>query len=580
MTIKSLILFSVCLGTGVLLSGCQEQPGTSSQEEYPRSQTLYVGGFDWAPPSSFNPLAGDPSWPIDGNIKLIYESLFAYDQNSGNLEPMLAKSYRIQDNTIEVQLDERARWSNGTPVTPQDVAYSFLIDSLLPTPRHSNWNFLSSVLAIDSNRVLFSLRKEQLNPLIVLDMLSEVSILPQAVWSKILESSKNNYDSILAYKNDSLPVASGPYSIHKYSPERIVLERRSDYWGNAKHQGKQPAPTFIIHSLYKDNSEFNQAMSEGKLDLSSIFLPRIWTKAPDSIRGWSLKEPYHLPGSIPTLFIGLTQEPFNDVAFRRALAHSVNFEKIKLLAVSNYTPAVRPGFILPFGSESKYYSQADADSFGYSFDIEAARKILADAGYKWDTQDRLLLKSGKPLRSISLECPKGWTDWEDAIKVVVESFRQLGIDAAPSFVEYPVWDKNVKQGTFDLIMKTQTADLFPSTPWKRFEQVMSSTGNKPLGEDVFSNFGRYKNARADQLLNTIPRLTEETKSLEAYRELNQIFMKEIPVLPLMYRPTQFYQFSTKHWNNFPTQENPYASPQNLMIGAGVKALWSINPVEK
>ncbi|MBQ1752715.1 MAG: hypothetical protein II109_04810, partial [Paludibacteraceae bacterium] len=64
-------------------------------------------------------------------------------------------------------------------------------------------------------------------------------------------------------------------------------------------------------------------MTKGNLDISSIFLPRIWDKAKDSIRAWSRQEPYHQPGSITTLIINHQVEPFNDSAFRQALARSV-----------------------------------------------------------------------------------------------------------------------------------------------------------------------------------------------------------------------------------------------------------------
>ena len=571
----------------VMLFGCKDddkkkqQQESEANEEFPRSQTLYVGGFDWAQPSSFNPLAGDPNWPIDGNVKLVYESLFAFDQNTGSLSPMLAASYKLDETGAEVQLDSRASWSDGSPVTAEDVVFSFRVDSLLPTPRHSNWNFISKVEA-KGNVIRFTLDSKKPNPLILLDMLSEVSIIPQKVWSGILQGAKGpqgyDYAKILQFKNDQNIVASGPYTLFQYFPDKIVLKRNDNYWGNAKYEGRKPAPTFIIHSLYNGNNHFSSAMTKGNLDLSSIFMPRIWTKSADGIRAWSQREPYHVPGSIPTLFISLEKAPFDDVLFRRALVHSIDFQKIKSLAVSNYTPAVQPGFILPFGVESRFFNTQDAAEFGYRFDLAKARELLTQAGYTWNADKQLVGKDGKPLRALELECPQGWSDWEDVIKIVIATFRELGISASEKFVDYSVWDRDVKQGTFDLIMKTQTADLFPSTPWKRFEQVMSSHGLRPVGEQVYSNFGRYRNPRADELLDRIPTIKDQAQLLAAYRELNKIFMQDIPVLPLMYRPTQFYQFSTRHWTNFPTEENPYAAPQNLMVGAGVKALWEIQPV--
>ena len=56
-------------------------------------------------------------------------------------------------------------------------------------------------------------------------------------------------------------------------------------------------------------------------------------------------------------------------------------------------------------------------------------------------------------------------------------------------------------------------------------------------------------------------------------------LQALPVLPVMYRPATYYNFSTKHWTNFPTAETPYAPPDNLVVTTGVSALWEIKPVE-
>lgn len=577
--------FPLALATGVFVA-CDDESAEKSvadNSEYPRAETLYIGGFDWAPPASFNPLDYDPNFPIDGNVRLMYETLVTYNQITDKLEPMLADSFTKTDSCITVHLDEKAKWNNGTPVTVDDVIYSFRIDSILPTPRHGNWQYLSSVTADSKNNITFTFAKENKNPLIILNAIAETSILPKAVFEPIVEGAKEgktyNFSKVMEFKNDSKPVVSGPYNLKTFSPDKIVLERDDNYWGNANHGGKAPAPKYIIHSLYNGNNHFNSAMTKGHLDVSSIFLPQIWNKAKDGIRAWSREEPYHLPGSITTLIINHQVAPFNDPAFRRALAHSVNFEKIKSRANSNYTPAIQAGFILPFGPESRFFNKDDADKFGYSYNIEKAKEILTAAGYSWNAEGKLLDKTGNPVRPISIECPQGWTDWEDAIKVIVESLNEIGLAAEEKFVDYSVWDKNLRQCTFDLAMKTQTAELSAATPWTRFDQVMGNVSLKPVGEDAFSNQGRFKDDAANKLLAKIPTITSEQELTSAYRELNKIFMETIPVLPVMYRPTQYYQFSTKHWTNFPTEENPYAPPQHLIIAAGVKALWEIQPVK-
>lgn len=259
--------------------------------------------------------------------------------------------------------------------------------------------------------------------------------------------------------------------------------------------------------------------------------------------------------------------------------HSINFEKIKARAVSNYTAAIQPGFILPFGVEAKYFNKDDAAKYGYSYNTDKAKEILTEAGYSWNPDGKLLDPKGVLVRSFTIECPQGWTDWEDAIKVIVESFGEIGVTAEQKFVDYGIWDKDLRLGSFDFAMKTQTAEISAATPWTRFDQIMGMVSYKPVGQDAFANQGRYRNSEADSLLKIIPSLTKEKELVESYRELNRIFMETIPVMPIFYRPTQYYQFSTKHWSNFPTEENPYAPPQHLIIGAGVKALWEIKPVK-
>lgn len=582
---KLLTLSYLSMTVAFMLTGCKEEVSKTPKNlvsDYPRNETLYIGGFDWAPPTTFNPLDPDPNFPTDGNIRLMYESLLAYNQLTGDLDPMLADSYSQTDSTVTVHLDTRAKWNNGEKITVEDVIYTFKIDSILPTAHHNNWKHIKTVSADSDNHITFHLAANR-NPLMVLNAIAETSILPKSVFEPLVKSAKNgksyNMDKILIFKNENKPVASGPYTLKTYAPDQIVLERVENYWRTSKYGGKKPAPKYIIHPIYDGNDNFNNAMIKGNLDISSIYLPRIWEKAKDSIRAWSREEPYQLPATITVLVVATQKEPFNNVSFRRALAHAIDFEKIKARALSNYTPTMQPGFILPFGPEKKFFNKEDADEFGYSYNTEKAREILAEAGYSWNEEGKLLDKKKKPVRNISIECPQGWTDWIDAINVIVESFAEIGITAVPSIVDYNIWDMNLRKGTFDLSMKTPPTEHSVACPWNRFYQVLTDIGYKPIGEEAFANQGRFHDDGISMLLNEIPTITREDSLIQAYRELNKLFMQTVPVLPIMYRPSTFYQFSTKHWTNFPTAENPYAPPNNLVVATGVSALWEIVPVE-
>ncbi|MBN1760773.1 MAG: ABC transporter substrate-binding protein [Chitinispirillaceae bacterium] len=580
----------------VVTTGCGGGKKESSAQEgdrtgYPRSQTLYVGGFQWGPPSSFNPLAITPAWPITGNVNLIYEALFGYDLLDGSLKGIIGTTCTIRDGRMEIAINDKARWHDGTALTADDVIYSFGLHRKYATTYSRAWNYFTDIKKIDDHRIEFLLNKDNDNPLIVRDIIASVQILPRAVM-EVLEkeafekvaaeagtapSNADVLNKIREFKNDTKPLGSGPYTLEAYSDNQIVLKRVEKYWGNDLYGGKPAAPLFIIHHAYESNDKFNQALQQGDLDISQTFCPKIWDMFSSGVGTWYEKEPYYIPGIVPALLMSVTKKPFSDVNFRRAAARAIDYGKIRTEAMYGYSPQLRPGLIMPSGAEKEFFSEEDAASYGNLYNPDEAREILRKAGYTWGDDGMLKITNprGEPV-TLFATCPSGWTDWEATINIAVAGMRAIGINVEAKFVEYPVWDTNLKSGMFDFTMKTPFPEQAASLPWSRFDMVLSSRDLLPVGEVVYSNEGRYRNPQADRLLAEIPRTTDPAKVKQLYQELNRLFMAEMPIIPLMYRPWFFYQFSTNHWNNFPTAKNPYASPQCLMVGAGVKALWGIS----
>src|SRR3970040_254469 len=109
-----------------------------------------------------------------------------------------------------------------------------------------------------------------------------------------------------------------------------------------------------------------------------------------------------------------------------------------------------------------------------------------------------------------------------------------------------------------MIMNTPASNPSPSKPWSRFETIMTTQDFAPEGDKMYKNMGRFNDpkapgyiARIDELLAAIPTIKDEQQLIQAYRELNRIFMQQQPTLPLVYRPDQFYEFSKKNWSNMP-----------------------------
>lgn len=594
-----LLAAGLCLLGG--LGGCKPKKTDGSDSSLPRNQTLYIGGRQWGPPSSINPLAPQPDWPAISGVKLMYETLFYYDLLTGKMVPLLAESYKENPDSFEVVLHEKARWSDGRPVTGEDIKYTFELGKKhKDIPIAPIWTYLSAVRLPEveagtvpagghSRRILFEFSKEKKNPLVVLDAFEEYRMLPKHVIEPLLASVNGDMNEFLKIKfhDPKQAVVSGPYRIHSVENEKIALIRNDAYWGNeVLHGGKLPGPKYIVHPVYKSNDHFSIALQQGKLDVSSTFIPRIWLKQPKGVGTWFSKPPYYLGSAIPMLFLNVTHPPLNDVRMRRAMGFSINYTDIRELAMSGYSEPMRPGLILPFGLESKYFSDEDAKKYGTWFDVERAKQTLKEAGYRpvWNEKGELIETrdaQGNKVPTVYIKSPTGWTDWESIVRIVVRSMRAVGIDARERFVDASLFWGALYTGTFDMIMWTPHSQPTPSKPWSRMDYVMASADFAPEGEKMFKNFGRFNNPKApdyvpriDELIQTIPTMKDE-EFAKGLRELNALFMQYQPTLPLVYRADQLYEFSTKVWDNFPTSENPYAPPQVPGDRLGTELLWHL-----
>jgi len=598
--LSALALLTFALVTGV---GACKRPDESGG--LPRAETLYVAGRQWGEPTTFNPIQSSVQWPVN-TINLMYETLLLYNPLTGKMQPLLAESFQQHEDNVEVTLSPHARWSDGKPVTGWDVKYSFdLGDKNRGLPMGPVWQYISAVRLLDAagnevadtptdtpdypRRVQFVLAKDAVNPLVVLDSLQDVRIIPRHVFEKSIREI--GLDATTSLKFDKDPVISGPYQLRQYSSEKIVTERRPDYWGNkVYHDGKQPVPRYVVHPIYKGNDHFSIALRQGKLDMSSTFVPRIWRKAEKGVHAWLDEPPYFTPTAMPMLLINVKHGALADAAYRRAMAFAINYTDIRELAGSNYSEALQPGLILPFGVEAPFFSADDAKQYGVGHDLARAKQTLAEAGYtsKFNAKGDLVEtrdKSGQRVPTVYIKSPTGWTDWESIVKIAVRGMREAGIDAREKFVDGNVFWNQLFQGDFDMIMNTPASAPSPSKPWSRFEAVMTTRDFAPEGEKVYKNMGRFNDpkapgyiARIDQLLAKIPVIADEAERVAAYRELNVIFMQQQPTIPLMYRPDQFYEFSTRHWTNFATGKNPYLPPQIPGERMGTGMLWSLKPV--
>ena len=587
------------------LVGCEQQT-TTSESALPREETLYLSGQQWGTPSTFNPLAESwmAAWPVGGRFNLMYEPLITYNTLNGAFEPLLGSLIdSLSDNDrIVVDLNPKAKWSDGKPVTSVDVKFIFELGANYQGAVTSYALEQISAIHVDTvdvngvptERLSFMVAKtKRNNPLSVRDLLQSIRIVPAHVFTKLLAENGNSLDEVKKLMMDKAAVVSGPYNLQSYSASKIILVRRDDYWGNeVLHGGKLPAPKYIVHPIYKSNDHSVIAMRNGSLDASMSFIPRIAYKRAAGVRTWYEKAPYFVPGAMPMMIVNTMKEPLNDKVFRRAMATAIDYVAIRMFAVSNYTSEMKPGLIMPTSLEGGYINEEDCQKYGLNFSLrdaerlESVKKMLASAGYtsvfNKDGSLSHMEKNGKKLPTLFITSPAGWTDWEAIVTIAVEGMRKAGIDVREGFVDGGQYWPAKGTGNFDLIMDKPVADVSPSLPWSRFEAVMSSRDWRPLGEWAGTNIGRYNRPgspeyrpEVDSLMAAIPLMTDKEALTSAYRELNRIFMEDQPAIPLTYLPEQFYEFSDRVWTNWPDEKNPYAPPQLPWVASGTKILWNL-----
>lgn len=523
----------------------------------PRSETLYVGGFQWGPPTSFNPVSGNPAWPVggDGTMALngdgyVYETLFDFNIMNGQYAPDLGQSMQwTSPSTLVVKLQPGTMWQDGTPLTAKDVVFTFDLAKKFTLPYSPIWSYISSVKALDSQTVEFDMTTP--NQGAVNQYMATVYILPEHIWSAIAAQGQQ---ALLAWP-DFNPVGSGQYTVKSYSPQQVVLQRATSYWGSSLYG--TAVPKYVVHPIFKSNDDGNLALKQAGLDLSQQFVPDVWTIP--HVHTWYNKEPYYVPGTIPNVIFNVQKPGLNNVLVRKAIAYAMNYDLAAKVAMSHYSQPALPSLIIPTGYEAKYLDNSNIQQFGWKYDPQKAIQILQDQLHATKGPDGIYVLPDGTKLSFTAETPYGWTDWMAALQILSQSAKAVGIQITTKFPQAPVVTSDVETGNFDMAMRFDTG-VGPASPWQRFHDVLDYQGVPAEGQTAFWDWGRFKDPAAIPLLNKAAAATTLAEQKAAYAALDKLFMQQVPVLPMMYRPLLFYEFNTTHWTGFQTDQNPTAPP--------------------
>jgi peptide/nickel transport system substrate-binding protein len=571
----------------------------------PRTETMYFNGQQWGAVVCWNPYGSNCNNAMsmaagDNSRVTMFETAYLYNMLDGQMYPLLADGdWAWNDAMTEItfKIKAAAKWSDGTPVTAEDFAYTWATNVKYETGAGTGYrDYIETVEALDPQTVVVKAKLDAngkaVNPLLVAAYLSSTYVVQKA-WTETLEARTGGDPVALKADVAEDVVYSGPYTKFFADDTKVVLIRDDNYWGqDASMWGKLPAPKYLAHTIFKDNAAGTTALQAGEVDVSQQFnsnVQDLWLVQGLPISTYLPDAPYGIGASLPTAFYNLESHGLDQLAVRKAIAIAVDYPTIIANAMTNQSATfdqVPRSLMNPTEGEQALYDKAAvADLQWVGNDIEGAIALLDEAGIVDTDGDGWREFEGEKLSYVAT-CPNGWSDWQAAIEVVAAAGQKIGIDITTNFPEWSVYQTVVTKSDAPLpegydIFMMWSAGAGPTQPWGRIRNLMSSEW-VGLASNWNGNWGQYSNPAADELIQAIPGETDEAKLKEMYTELVEIYLTDIPSFTLMYRPQSFHTVNETVWTNFPNAEDgtvPPVPPMDCTDGWGIACLYNVTLVK-
>src|SRR6516225_1014528 len=366
---RRLTRYGVIVAAGLIAAGCTAGSSTSTSSGSGTSTAKAAGnstltisnesGQLWS--CGFNPLNPTYTGLAYG---FMYEPLvYVNPLQQGKTTPMLASSYKwgAGNKSLTFTIRSGVKWSDGTPMTANDVAYTFNLTKKYPAlDLTGSWSVLSGVTA-SGNTVTMTFKHVAVPYFYYIA--DQTPIVPEHIWSKLANPTT---DTIKA------PVGTGPYLMSKCAPQNITYKANPQYW-----QPGMPKIKTIQYPAYTSNNTANNDLANGSAQWGAQYIPGI--KA-----FYTSKSPnyhYWFPPTVNvTLIPNLTDPVLSNVKVRQAMSYAINRSQVSTTGESGYEPpANQTGNVTPTFSST--LNQSALSSWGNSYDPAKAKSLLASAGY-------------------------------------------------------------------------------------------------------------------------------------------------------------------------------------------------------
>ncbi len=518
--------------------------------------TLHTPEF----PESFNSFINNEV-DVDQVTQLIYDSLLDLNPDTLEFEPLIADSWNISPDkkTFTFTIDPRAKWSDGQPITAEDVSFTYdvIMDphNLTSVQRLFFIRFDEPVIT-GKNTIRFKSKN--------VNYLNFVTLAGMNILPRHLYQGKDFNKSF----NMELPGSSGPYALTDVKDGRgYVLTRRKDYWAdvlpNRAHMFNFDK---IIFKVIRENDVAFEAFKKGDFDIFSgnnQLTPRHWVTETGSdkfVKNWIVKQKIY--NHKPKIFVGLAlniRKPvFRDVRVRKAL--------FMLLDRKTIIDKLLYGMAEPLNSYFPDISQNPA----VLYDPEGAKKLLAEAGYnKLDKDGYLVNSRGERLEFSILSVIN--EDIEKYLTIYAQSCKEAGVKVDLDLTSVATMTKRMDEYKFDAVRMGFSGVVFEDP-----EQLWHSRHADELNGN---NYPGYKNPRVDALIDSLPSIFDTGERTKIIRRIDSIIYSDVPWI-LFWRPNfdmVFYKNVFGHPKTYVSKYGTFAGV--FYVDSEIICYWWYDPAK-
>lgn len=448
------------------------------------ADTLRVAmGFD---PLSLDPIATSDNGSIWTQL-LIFDTLVRPDVTGEGLEPGLAESWSVSEDgmTLTFHLRE-AKFSDGTPVTAEDVQFSIERAASEGSSWGRFYRPFTSFEVVDDRQIVMQLN-EPFTPGFNNLALFAAAILPKA---QVEEKGDAFFDA---------PVGSGPFMLTNWARgARITLEKNPNYW----QEGKPHVDDAVLEIVTEPSARVIK-LEAGEVDVA-LDPPLNQLKDLEARTGITVGQ--IIPYRADFVQLNTTRKPFDDERVRQALNMAIDKDAL--------VQGVLYGAGEPAASAMPVMAYADPELTHYPYDPEKAKELLAEAGYGDGFDAQLLVDSGAATS-------------RNAAIALQAMLQQVGVKLQLQMLEGGTQWETTKSGNYDMSVSYTTSDTIDP------DQIIGFVGVNPERANAYHT--EWKSDRLNELYEQERRTADGDERGDMFREMIQILHDEAPYI-FLYHP--------------------------------------------